>query len=359
MSLQQQFKIGLVAAAAMFCSASFSQEVQMPQKPAAETQDKKVKSVKTDAVKKEEADSQNEQKLRFVTKEGTGGSKTISQSPQVTLPDSPLSQPAGDVNKILEEAKRAGGVALDSIQREINMPGLKKDDPTLKPFVLHTRNGVNEIIKLSSTLLNRIATPFKKPVLIDANDVAYKIVGSDIYYMPVGDNPTGLFITDSLNTSQTISLTVIPDNSIPGQNLIVKMEDLRAIKNLALAASTEDEAEISQPKASDYTSFIRSVMTQAVKGKIPGFSPVPLEGGVARMGEINITPELVFTGSVLDVYRYKIQNISNKSIDLSETAFARDGVKAISFFPLSSLESGQESYVFLLAEKPESAKEDN
>lgn len=357
--MQQQLKTRMVAIAAMLCSiGTWAQEEESPQLPQPLTQEvtsvmnQEAKEASSEPVQNIEEQSAQESKVRFVTKQGTGSSKTISKAPEVTFPKGPLDQPAGDVNQLIEQAKQPGGIALDPIQREINMPGLKKDDPTLKPFVLHTRNGVNEIVKLSSHLLNRLATPFKKPVLIDTTDVPHKIVGSDIYYMPAGNNPIGLYITDATNTSQTISLTIIPDSSIPGQNLIIKMEDLRALESLSLAAASVEEAAVMQPKASDYTSFVRSLMTQAVRGQIPGFSPVPLEGGVARLGELTVTPELVFTGSVLDIYRYQVENAGLLPMDLAETAFAREGVKAVSFFPLSSLEPGQQSYVFLLAGKP-------
>ena len=293
---------------------------------------------------------------RFVTKKGTGSSQAVSTAPPVKLPPGPLGAAPVDINKVLAETQRAGGQALDPIQREMNMPGLKKDDPALKPFVLHTRNGVNEIVKMSSRLLNRIATPFKKPVLIETSGAEAKIVGSDIYFTPKGEEPIGLFIADASNTSQTISLTVIPEPAIPGQNLIIKLEDLRAVQNLSLAAATAEESEIMQPKSSDYTSFIRTIMAKAVRGNVPGFSPVPMEGGVARMGTLDIEPDLTFAGSVVDIYRYRLTNSGTEPVDLVETAFFRNGVKAVSFFPRLSLQQGQQGYVFLLADKPAAAQ---
>jgi len=291
---------------------------------------------------------------RFVERSGTGSSKAVRTAAPVTLPAGPLGKPTTDITKLIGEAQKAGGEALDPIQKEINLPGLKKDDPSLKPFVLHTRNGVNEIVRLSGRLLNRIATPFKSPMVIDTSASDYKVVGSDIYYTPAGDKPIGLFIADEANTQQTISLTIIPAYDIPGQNLIVKLEDLRTVQNLA-AAPSEAESEVMAPRANDYTSFVRSLLTQAVRGRITGFSPVPLEGGVARMGSLEVIPEVSFAGSVVDIYRYKIRNTTNERMDLLETAFFRKGVKAVSFFPRLSLAPGEDSYVFLLADKPKAA----
>jgi conjugal transfer pilus assembly protein TraK len=292
---------------------------------------------------------------RFIERANTGESKQVRTAPAVTVPQGPQGRAPIDLKGALAAAQREGGVALDQIQREINLPGLKKDDPSLKPFVIHTRNGVNEIVRMSGKLLNRIATPFAKPVVIDTSSSTAKVVGSDVYFMPSGEQPIGLFIVDSANTAQSISLTVIPAAGIPGQSFIIKLEDLRAVTNVT--AGTEEEAEIATPRPSDYTGFIRSLMSQAVRGKVTGFNPVPLEGGVARLGPLQVTPEIAFTGASVDLYRYQVVNKSGELVDLTETAFYRKGVKAVSFFPSISLKPGQDTYVFLLADKPKSAAE--
>lgn len=289
---------------------------------------------------------------RFVERKGTGDSKQVRSAPPVVMPKGPLGKPPVELKNALMEAQAAGGVALDPIQKDMNLPGLKKDDPSLKPFVIHTRNGVNEIVRMSSKLLNRIATPFAKPVVIDTSSSMAKVVGSDVYFMPAGDQPIGLYIVDSSNTSQSISLTAIPSGAIPGQSVIVKMEDLRTTANVT--AASEEESEISTPRASDYAGFIRSLMSQAVRGKVSGFNPVPLEGGVASMGPLVVTPEIAFSGASVDLYRYQIVNKSTETVDLIETAFYRKGVKAVSFFPNIALKPDQSGYVFLLADKPQS-----
>lgn len=290
---------------------------------------------------------------RWIERANTGESKPVRTAPPVTLPKGPLGKAPQDPLKAIADAQREGGVGLDSIQREINLPGLKKDDPSLKPFVIHTRNGVNEIVRMSGKLLNRIATPFGKPVVIDTSNSMAKVVGSDVYFIPNGDQPIGLFIVDSANTSQSISMTVIPSGAIPGQSVIVKLEDLRASTNVA--GGTEEESEISVPRASDYAGFIRSLMSQAVRGKVTGFNPVPLESGVAKIGPLQVTPEIAFTGATVDIYRYQIVNKSGEKVDLTETAFYRKGIKAVSFFPTISLKPEQSGYVFVLADKPKSA----
>lgn len=281
---------------------------------------------------------------RYLEKPGTGKQEIVSVAKPVVYSD-----PMASVEKSMEIAKKAGGIPMDPALKDINLPGLKKDDPTLRPWVLHTRNGVNEVVKLSSSYLNRIVTPFKKPLIVEMSKSTSKIVGSDVYFLPEGNKPIGLFIIDSENKNQSISLTVTPVSNIPGQNLMVKIEDLKVAEDL-IGPNSKTKSGI-PIKDSDYVSFLRNILASAARGKIHGFSAVPLEGGVAQIGDLIVKPDFVFSGSSLDVYRYKIENQSEKTIDLSETAFYRKGVRAVSFFPLQSLEVNESSYVFIVADK--------
>jgi len=275
---------------------------------------------------------------RFVQQPGTGGSKVVRTA-----------NPQNQVEESIRIAREKGGVPMDPALQDINLPGLKPDSPTLKPWVLHTRNGVNEVVELSTHFINRIATPFSKPSVIDPSEATIKVIGSDVYYIPSGKQPNGIFIIDLENKGQTISLTVIPKDDIPGQNLMVKLEDLRVASSL-VPNSPRGSGDVPK-KQSDYVGYIRALMSQAIRGKVDDFSIVPLEGGVAKIGDIEVIPDLVFTGSILDIYRYKLKNAGKKLVDLNEPAFYREGVKAVAFFPALSLEPEEESYVFILADK--------
>lgn len=276
---------------------------------------------------------------RFAQNQGTGKANIVQQA----------NNPLLSVEQSIEQAQAMGGVPMDASTKDVNLPGLKKDDPSLRPWVLHTRNGVNEVVKLSSNFINRIATPFKKPLIVEMTKSKSKVVGSDVYYMPEGKQPVGLFIIDAENKNQSISLTVMPTANIPGQNVMVKVEDLRAVDDLAPGAGKTKSGIPAQE--TEYVGFLRNIMTQAVRGKIQGFSAVPLEGGVAKIGEAEVTPEFVFSGSSMDIYRYRLNNKAGRTLDLSETAFYRKGVRAVSFFPRLSLESGEAGYVFIAADK--------
>lgn len=324
------------------------------QPPTAETPAAPLVAPPAEPKKQEATEAPTKFENRFIEKQGTGKTEGVrlvsTTNTQATRPQGTQPPALDAVNASIEQARAAGGVPMDPALRDINLPGLKKDDPTLRPWVLHTRNGVNEVVKLSSSLINRIATPFNKPIIIDSTESITKIIGSDVYYTPVGTQPIGVFIVDSENRGQTISLTIMPTKNIPGQNLIVKMEDLRVAEDLAPGNPRNNKKIPSQEI--DYHGFVRAVMSNAIRGNIPGYSIVPLEGGAANIGRIEVLPDLVFSGQTNDIYRYKLVNRGEEKADLYEPAFYRKGVKAVSYFPRLSLAKDESTYVFILADKP-------
>ncbi len=231
------------------------------------------------------------------------------------------------------------------------LPALKGDEPSLKPFVLHTRVGINEVVRLSSSYLNRISTPFADPVLVDISNAAHKIVGSEVFFMPKDGEPVGIYIFDKANPSQTISMTVVPVRGIPGQNILVKIENFRALGQLSLTEQGQNPSAATADTPADHEGRLTQIMVGAIQGSIPGFHPVPLEAGVARLEDVSIIPDVVFQGYYLDVYRYELRNDGQRTIALNEGVFYRDGVKAVSFFPLDTVSAGQSTFVFIVSRK--------
>ncbi len=253
--------------------------------------------------------------------------------------------------KAAADLRTRAGMAPPAEVRDIRLPGLKPDDPQFKPFVLHTRVGVNEMVTLSSDFLNRISTPFEDPIVVDITDPKaekHKITGSEVYYLPSGADPIGIYIFDKGNPTQTISLTIVPRSGIPGQNLLVKLENFRSVKQLSLVP---DAGPVVKPASNDFEAMLASLVVGAIRGNVPGFSPVPLEVGEARIDDVRVVPNFVMQGSYLDIYRYKVTNEGSAPIDMNEGAFYREGIKAITFFPHVSLQPGDSTYAFLISEK--------
>lgn len=265
---------------------------------------------------------------------------------------------ATDAQKAAAELRGRAGMSPPQDVKDVRLPGLKPDDPHFKPLVLHTRVGVNDLVVLSSDFLNRISTPFEDPVVVDITDPTnekHKTTGSEVYYLPSGVDPVGIYIFDKANPTQTISLTIMPRAGMPGQNVLVKLENFRSVKQLSLVP---DVGPVVKPSASDYESMLSSLVVGAIRGNVPGFSPVPLEVGEAKLDDVRIVPNFVMQGSYLDIYRYQLTNEGDVPIDMNEGAFYREGVKAIAFFPRVSLDPGDSTFVFMLSEKATDLRRD-
>lgn len=247
------------------------------------------------------------------------------------------------------DPRHEAGFAPPASLKETRLPGLKADSPSLKPIVVHTRIGINELIDLSSSYLNRISTPFENPVIVDISGSQSKIIGSEIFYLPKGNDPISIYIFDKSNPSQTINLTIKPNNKLPAQNVLVKIENFRALGNLSLVNDPEKGGV--PDEASDHESTLSSLVIGAIKGKINGFSPIPIEAGTAKIEDVEIAPDVVFQGYYLDIYRYQLNNVGERTIALNEGIFYRKGVKAVSFFPLDTLRPKEKTFVFIVAAK--------
>lgn len=245
-------------------------------------------------------------------------------------------------------ARALAGEPAPAAERDKRLPALKPDDPALKPFVLHTRIGVNEVVTISSRLLNRISTPFQEPVVVDTSGAQFKVVGSEVFLLPASDEPAGIYLFDKSNPTQVVSLTLVPQAAIPGQNILIKLEDLRALGNLALTSSASATL---AAKPADYESMLTQILVSAVNGKIAGFNAVPLQTSVALIDEVEVEPDVVFQGGSYDVYRYRLRNTSDETIALNEGVFYREGVRAVTFFPRDTLAPQGKTYVFIVADK--------
>lgn len=273
-----------------------------------------------------------------------------AMGPTVTIKGQPKVENVRTVPSVSEALRsETGGPAPDSLA-DTRLPVLKGDEASLKPFVLHTRVGVNEVIRLSSNFLNRISTPFADPVIVDISGSQSKIVGSEVFVLPKEGAPTGIYLFDKSNPSQMISLTLVPQPGIPGQNVLIKVENFRALGNLGLTPDgRQSDQRNGQP--TDHEGVLSNLLINAINGRIPGFSPVPLEAGVAKIEDVQITPDVVFQGYYLDVYRYQLTNQGARAVALNEGVFYREGIKAVSFFPRDTLAPNDSTFVFLVANK--------
>ena len=311
--------------------------------------------------------------LAFAGLAFAAGAQTLPPPPGVHQPksdtsradkpaaQSPAAQPKSADSDIAKqevaqraEAKRVSKLEEGLMKRPAAqvLPGvglLPGEQQLLRPQVVSSRAGRTETVYLSSTMPNRIATPFDAPRLIDAKDVEYEVVGQSIYLLPTNpDKVIGVYITGSNPTDEVVSLTIVP-KLIPQQTVTVQLDGAGARG----AAGDEPAPAVDDP----YSERIRYVMRQVAMNKVPeGFAEGALPKAVAALPGATLSPISRYSGSAFDVYRYQLTGTSEQPVELSEEAFYTDGVRAVAFFPTAVLQKGERTTVFVIADKTATGK---
>ena len=57
------------------------------------------------------------------------------------------------------------------------------------------------------------------------------------------------------------------------------------------------------------------------------------------------------SGQHLDVFKYRVEIVGPEEIELAEPSFYRDGVRAVSIYPVIKLRKGMSTSVFVLSDK--------
>ncbi len=229
------------------------------------------------------------------------------------------------------------------------LPGEKR--PMLAN-VVRVASHYNEVLYVSSAFPNRIATPFAAPKLIDNSEVEWQVQGQSLYISPRSpEKPVGIFVTGAGVNDPVVSLTLIPRN-IPAQTIILQLDE-----DASTAASNQPEESGEVPggisgEASGYTDRLRGILRSIVLGKTPaGFSEALLPVAVGRRDALLVMPEKRYSGQHLDVFQYRVENVGPEEIVLSEPSFYRDGVRAVSIYPVIKLRKGMSTSVYVLSDK--------
>jgi len=217
--------------------------------------------------------------------------------------------------------------------------------------IIRIGEGGNEIVYVGLGFLNRISTPFREPKVIEASGTEFQRVGQDIYFLADKEAPIGMFIAEGASGggSRVAALTLIPRAGLPGQNIMLVMEGVDGATT-AQAQSSEDLA----APPSDYTDALRKVMTAFVQGGVPpGYQEATLRVGAARVGGVLVLPEKMYQGYAFNVFRYRVENAGREPIDLNESSFHEDGVRAVAFWRNARLAPGETTMVFIIADRKE------
>ena len=201
----------------------------------------------------------------------------------------------------------------------------------------------NELVYIALGQLNKIATPFATPQIIDSTGAVSKVVGQDIFFQPINDKPLTVYITNG-GVGQSIGLTLVPKANLPAQSIILQPESPAILQS----GRTEPEEEI----AGDYVSRLTAIMRSLSLGKTPnGYTKSRLPSSVAAGKELVIEPQFKYSGASYDLFSYRIRSIASSPLELREEAFYSESVRAVSFYPHVMLQTGEDTQVFVIADR--------
>lgn len=199
----------------------------------------------------------------------------------------------------------------------------------------------NEMLYVSLTQLNKISTPFGDPQVIDSSNAVAKAVGQDLFIQPSSDKPFTVYITDG-GVGQSVGLTLVPKANLPAQSFVVLTEN----------AANKTPAIKEEVIPADYVSKFTAQLKHLVLGNTPsGFTKSRLPYAIAENQQTIFRPQFKFSGSSHDVFSYKITSKSEAPIELSEESFYSPEVRAVAFYPLAVLQKGEETFVYVVADK--------
>jgi conjugal transfer pilus assembly protein TraK len=214
---------------------------------------------------------------------------------------------------------------------------------------IRVRENSSESAPISFRYINRIATPFAKPKLLESAGWEISKNGSSVFVKPTSPEPTVLYITGDSPNDPTISIVLVPQE-IPPQTLTLQLD-----KGYGNNGSDKNTDDIN--KASSYSERIQIVMKSVALGKtVSGYSESPLPKSVARSENLIFTPDKRYSGRSDDVYVYWIENATEAPLELDESMFYEDGIRAIAFFPETVLQPKQGTRLFVMSENGKGAK---
>lgn len=236
---------------------------------------------------------------------------------------------------------------IPGLKERIDLPMLGKSGGAprlMNQNVVRMGEGRNEVVYVSFRQPNRISTPFSKPRVVDMSGTNIQVIGKDVYLAPSKDDPVGLFISDdSGESAQVAALTLVPAN-IPGQNISLVFE----------APKDMPENLLKEGSGGSQFDLVRSVIATAINGEIPeGYDVARANVGVARIGNVLVTPRRFYSSYDTNLFVYDLKNIGVKDVELSEQSFYEDGVMGVSFWPRVNLKAGEDSSVYIMSLKRE------
>ncbi len=210
------------------------------------------------------------------------------------------------------------------------------------------QRGVNEIIPVALSHLNRIVTPFAAPVVKTGSGAEVNVEDNVIYVATNDTAPVTLFINEEGNQSLALNITLVP-RKIPSREVFLRLAE-NLITSGGVGSSKADKWEKSQP----YVETIRSIFRGLALGELPqGYSlskyPSNRAGPACNMTGLSFDFKRgqLLTGHNMQVSVGVVQNLSDRPIEIRESVCGGWDVAAVAAWPNNMLEPNQKSEIYV------------
>jgi len=218
--------------------------------------------------------------------------------------------------------------------------------------------GVNTIVPVAIGHLNRIVTPFEKPIVQTVSTSTVDVKGNVVYVSTKEDAPIAMYITPKDDESVAISLTLAPRKippiqanlilgQVPGSGGRASPGGMGGFRYSGQAKKWEE----GQP----YMESIKGIMRSLALGGIPkGFS-------MGKLSRTDTLPACYQEGVSFDFSRSQIvlghnfkalvgvaRNSSNVPVMFDETSCTHPSLAAAAAWPRNMLEPGQSTEIYIV-----------
>jgi conjugal transfer pilus assembly protein TraK len=210
--------------------------------------------------------------------------------------------------------------------------------------------GVNEIIPIAISHLNRIVTPFSTPEVNTTASATTKIKDNVVYVATDSEVPVTMFINEKGSQALAVSITMVP-RKIPPREVFLSMKDsAETLTTMMLGNKKAEQWETSQP----YIDTIKTAFKEIALGQTPqGYtlSKIPQNADIPSCQQ----PGLIFdfrhgqliAGHNLTIYIGTITNTTNQPLEFKERSCGNWNVAGVTSWPINVLESGQKTEVYV------------
>ncbi|HDV6122858.1 TPA: type-F conjugative transfer system secretin TraK [Pseudomonas aeruginosa] len=295
-------------------------------------------------------------------------------SAQAAAPEAPAAEKSEPKPELIEVSGGGRGEDLQqvpaSVARTTQMepeatPVSSKQDVVVQP-------GVNTIIPAAVNHLNRIVTPFEKPIVQTVSSANIKVRENVIYVSTADESPVTMYITPKDDEAVAISLTLAPRRVPPIEANLVLGETLTNGGQAAAGGARASGGfhysgqakkwEEGQP----YMEAIKNVMTSLALGKTPkGYS-------IGKANSLDTVPACYQDGIAFDFsssqivmgHNFKVivgvaSNRGQVPTMFDETSCTHPTLAATAVWPRNMLEPGEKTEVYVITRVGEAPAEES